>query len=207
MAGLQALSGSVSSLSGCTLQHGSTSCRSGRSQRLVTTAALRVRPYTVRRGDTLASIAKKRDVDLGELLKLNHAVSPDALEEGQTLLLPAGRLSSRDKEILEGIGPWTYRTYPVRAGENLEDIISKRKISRAEMEALNPTVDLDHLSSNQIIKLPANKYTVREQEMLSTFAPSEFFSSVTHMNKATALASVGLLVAAIFIWRQKNDDA
>lgn len=39
--------------------------------------------------------------------------------EGQTLLLPAGKLSARDKEILAGIGPWTYRTYPVRAGENI----------------------------------------------------------------------------------------
>lgn len=47
------------------------------------------------------------------------STSPDALTEGQTLLLPSGRLSARDKEILEGIGPWTYRTYPVRAGETL----------------------------------------------------------------------------------------
>ncbi len=79
-----------------------------------------VRPYTVRKGDTLASIATKREVPLEQLIKLNHNTSPDALVEGQTLLLPAGKLSSRDKEILEGIGPWTYRTYPVRAGENLE---------------------------------------------------------------------------------------
>ena len=79
-----------------------------------------VRPYTVRRGDTLASIAEKREVPLDQLLKLNHNTSPDALQEGQTLLLPSGKLSSRDKEILEGIGPWTYRTYPVRSGEHLE---------------------------------------------------------------------------------------
>ena len=40
--------------------------------------------------------------------------------EGQTLVLPAHKLSARDKEILAGIGPWSYRTYPVRAGETLE---------------------------------------------------------------------------------------
>ncbi len=87
-----------------------------------------------------------------------------------------------------------------------QDIISKRKITRVEMEALNSTVDLDKLSANQIIKLPAGKYTVREQEMLSSFAPNEFFSSITHMHKGTAIASAALLGAAIFIWRQKNDD-
>lgn len=73
----------------------------------------------MRKGDTLSSIAQKREVPLEQLLKLNHNTSPDALVEGQTLLLPSGKLSARDKEILEGIGPWTYRTYPVRAGENL----------------------------------------------------------------------------------------
>ena len=37
---------------------------------------LQVRPYTVRRGDTLESIAKKRELDVIELQKLNHDVSP-----------------------------------------------------------------------------------------------------------------------------------
>ena len=58
----------------------------------------------------------------------------------------------------------------------------------------------------QILKLPAGKYTVREQEMLSSFAPQEFFSNVTHMSKGTIIASAALLGAAIFIWRQKNDE-
>ena len=58
----------------------------------------------------------------------------------------------------------------------------------------------------QILKLPAGKYTVREQEMLSSFAPQEFFSNVTHMSKGTVVASAALLGAAIFIWRQKNDE-
>ncbi len=83
-----------------------------------------MRPYTVRKGDTLASIAAKREVPLEQLIKLNHNTSPDALVEGQTLLLPSGKLSARDKEILQGIGPWTYRTYPVRAGENLNVSLS-----------------------------------------------------------------------------------
>lgn len=89
------------------------------SDRLIQHCQAQVRPYTVRNGDTLASIAQKREVPLEQVLKLNHSTSPDALVEGQTLLLPTGKLSARDKEILEGIGPWTYRTYPVRAGETL----------------------------------------------------------------------------------------
>jgi LysM domain len=37
-----------------------------------TVHVLQVRPYTVRKGDTLASIAQKREVPLDQLLKLNH---------------------------------------------------------------------------------------------------------------------------------------
>mmetsp|Transcript_9088 Transcript_9088/g.27276 ORF Transcript_9088/g.27276 Transcript_9088/m.27276 type:complete len:127 (+) Transcript_9088:64-444(+) len=82
--------------------------------------SLQSRPYTVRTGDTMRSIAEKRKVPLETLLKMNHDVSPDALVEGQRLQLPVGELSARDQEILQGIGPWTYRTYPVRDGEKLE---------------------------------------------------------------------------------------
>jgi hypothetical protein len=57
-------------------------------------------------------------------------------------LLPAGRLSSRDREILGGIGAG-YRLYPVRAGETLSDIMSKRRITLEEMQSINPGVNLD----------------------------------------------------------------
>lgn len=75
---------------------------------------------------------------------MNPDIDPDKVKEGQTILLPAGKLSSRDKEILEGIGN-VYRVYPVRKGESLKDVITKRNISRQEMVNLNPGVNLDRL--------------------------------------------------------------
>ena len=45
------------------------------------------------------------ELNFEELVKLNHDVKPDMLEEGQTIILPAGKLSVRDREILAGIGP------------------------------------------------------------------------------------------------------
>jgi LysM domain len=160
------------------------------------------------------------DIQLEELVRLNHDINPDKLEEGQTLLVPADKLSARDKEILAGIGPRSYRTYPVRKGETLADIITKRKITREEMIKLNPDVNLDKLAgeqhardllreqqrlrmwarlnkswvrlflcllcaANQILKLPANKYTTREKEMLLNVVPVDFFSTEALLNKGT----------------------
>lgn len=93
------------------------------------------------------SSAHTAEIRFEELVALNHDMNPDSLVEGQTILLPGGKLSSRDREILAGIGPATYRTYPVREGEVLQDIMEKRNITRTEMEALNPGVNLDKLSS------------------------------------------------------------
>lgn len=79
---------------------------------------------------------------------MNPGIKPDAVEPGQTILLPAGTLSRRDREILEGIGQ-VYRIYPVRKGEALNDIISKRNITRDEMKQLNPGVNIDKLKGEQ----------------------------------------------------------
>lgn len=86
------------------------------------------------------------EIEVGQLTKLNHDRNPEDLKEGQTILLPAGKLSFRDKEILAGIGSGNYRTYPVRKSETIEDIISKRNITRAEVDVLNQGVNLNKLT-------------------------------------------------------------
>ena len=65
------------------------------------------------------------------------------------------RLTLRVLCARAGIGPRTYRTYPVRSGESIEDIISKRSISRAEVDALNPEVNLDKLQGGGSPRVPA----------------------------------------------------
>ena len=78
-------------------------------------------------------------------MSLNHALLKDKVEEGQTILLPSGKLSTRDKEILAGVKSKGYRAYPVRKGEKIEDITEKRKIAMADVEALNEGVKLGRL--------------------------------------------------------------
>lgn len=43
------------------------------------------------------------DVTVKEIIALNHGIDPKKVEEKQTILIPGGRLSSRDKEILAGV--------------------------------------------------------------------------------------------------------
>lgn len=168
-----------------------------------------IRPYTTRKGDTLDSIAKKRGLSVKDILGMNPDVNPDRpVDEGRTILVPAGTLSSRDREILGGIGTG-YRVYPVRAVETIKDVITKRGISRDEMLALNPGTNLDALQPNQMLKLPANKFTVREREMLigSGILPAEFFTAAK--NPFVIGLSVLMLVCGfVLAWQQfyKDED-
>ena len=58
---------------------------------------------------------------VADILTLNagHISATDPLMPGKSLILPAARLSARDRDILAGITPGSgsrFRPYPVRRG-------------------------------------------------------------------------------------------
>lgn len=169
-------------------------------------SSVTVRPYTLRKDDTLATIAQKRDMSVDDLLAINPDINIKQDLLGKTILLPANKLSKRDKEILGGIGQG-YRVYPVRAGETLADVITKRSITRSEMEALNPGVNLDALTANQLLKLPTNKFTVREREMLigSKVLPPEFFQAASNPF-VVGLGALMMVCGFVLAWQRFHAD-
>jgi LysM repeat protein len=146
-----------------------------------------------------------------DLITLNAARlgSRRAVSPGERLVLPASRLSARDREILAGITPGSrqrFRPYPVRAGETAAAIAANRKIGVAELAAANPGVDMERLAANQVIRLPPGAYSVREREMLTgTLAvPFEFFSSAATPGVVggACVAVAGAVAAVLFKkWR------
>jgi membrane-bound lytic murein transglycosylase D len=70
------------------------------------------RGYTVKRGDTLSSIAHKYGLDLRSLAKSNGIRSPYTLSVGQRLVLPAGPGDKNASRIV----------YTVKTGNSLTDI-------------------------------------------------------------------------------------
>ncbi|KAG2432472.1 hypothetical protein HXX76_008817 [Chlamydomonas incerta] len=179
---------------------------SSRQRLLVRAAAFDVRPYTLRKGDTLDSIAKKRSMTVDQILSINPDVKVGKVIEGQTILLPANKLSGRDLEILGGIGT-TYRVYPIRAGETLTEVLSKRGISTDEFLRLNPGVDMKAVKDNQVIKLPIDKFTVREREMLigSGILPAEFFHAAKNPF-VIGLGGLMLVCGFVMAWQRFHSD-
>jgi len=172
-----------------------------------TTIVAAVRPYTVRKGDTLESIASKRSMSPNDVKKYNKSLSKEGAElsPGMTILLPAERLSKRDQEIIDGIkGINEPRVYPTRGGETIEDIITPRKISKADVERLNPNLKLGSLKPGTRVFLPPGKYTVREKEMLQGcgILPAETLNPLavlgTPLARNTLAAVVGVGAYAMY---------
>jgi membrane-bound lytic murein transglycosylase D len=71
------------------------------------------RTYVVRRGDTLSAIARKRGLDVDDLVKRNRLRSPSALKVGQRLVLPGGGSSADEPSRI---------VFTVQQGNSLEAI-------------------------------------------------------------------------------------
>lgn len=169
--------------------------------------------------ETHTHTTKTKDIPVEDLITLNAArlSGRRSVEAGQKIVLPAGKLSARDREILAGIEPGSkqgrgFRPYPVRKGETATDIAAKRKITMGELQKLNPDVDLERVKADQVIKLPANKFSVREREMLTGTLgiPVEFFNSprgaTVGVLGGVVLAVAATVAAVLFQKRNRGDN-
>jgi len=82
----------------------------------------------------------------------------------------------------------------MRKGENLGEVLKGRGVSRAEVAALNPGVDLDKVKDGQLLKLPYGRYTQREKEMLSAVVPASSLG-LPSVSISSAQIQLGLVVA------------
>lgn len=110
--------------------------------------------YVVRPGDSLYSIAKKYNMSVEDLIKLNNLKSNN-LSIGQHLKI------SFDNNISipigsscygEGYNETSYVTYVVRAGDNLYNIAKKYNVSVDSIKKLNNLKD-NNLSIGQVLKI------------------------------------------------------
>ncbi|TVQ01376.1 MAG: LysM peptidoglycan-binding domain-containing protein [Balneolaceae bacterium] len=105
--------------------------------------------YTVRSGDTLYQIARQHDMSVTELRQLN-GIQGDILRVGQRLTV---RRIQTPPSVAEGAENSTpqgkFALYRLRSGENTRTVLNRFKMTMGELEALNPDITVNNLSSGQ----------------------------------------------------------
>lgn len=153
--------------------------------------------YTVKKGDTLYSIAKEFDTTVDKI-KSDNDLSNNNLELGMILLIQDNvnlieECFGEDFDILDN-----YMIYTVQKGDSLYSIAKKFNTTVNEIETLN-NLDSINLSIGQELKIPntygnTTKYIVQKGESLYSIA-KKFNTTVDNIklknNLTSNLLSIG----------------
>jgi LysM repeat protein len=117
-----------------------------------TTASGRV--YTVKRGDTLGSIARSLGVSSSAIVQANGISNPDLLYVGQKLVIPGG--SSTGGSSAPAPRPTANTTYTVKAGDTLGQIALKYGTTAAAIARANGLSSPDLIRVGMRLVIPAS---------------------------------------------------
>lgn len=147
--------------------------------------------YTVRRGDTLSTIARRHGVRMSELVALNGLKSRHRIRVGQKLRLPsdgsspATRVAAYEKTRTKSavtLAPAALPTggvYTVKRGDNLSKIADRFGMTVAELVALNDLRSRNRIHAGQKLRVSGevvtppvagDSYTVRRGDNLTEIA-------------------------------------
>ena len=111
-------------------------------------AAASVKTYKVKRGDSLASIAKKHNTSIAKIKELNH-LKKNGVQSGRVLKLPAEQTSSENEQQAEGKEKHT---------------AVKNKAGRSKTDSNKA------MTSDDVAQLGTNKHIVTKGESLSSIS-------------------------------------
>jgi membrane-bound lytic murein transglycosylase D len=112
--------------------------------------------YRVRKGETLAAIARSRGISTETLASLNRLAPGQALSRGQVLRLPEpAPIGQVAVAAAAPPKPELMEVYVVQRGDSLSEIARRVGISEAELLRLNSLRDRDHLYEGQQLRVAA----------------------------------------------------
>jgi LysM repeat protein len=107
--------------------------------------------YTVVKGDTLATIAKKHGVTLKAMEAANPSVVPTKLKIGQKLTLPAPVNATTEVNVPSAGG----EAYTIKSGDTLTKIAHSHGTTVKAIEAANSGLDPNHIKVGQKLTIPS----------------------------------------------------
>ena len=117
------------------------------------TAPPGVTEYKIARGDTLGGLAKKFGVSLKALLDANPGITPEKLQIGQVIKIPAAT-SQPSASATTAATSNGMQTYKVQSGDTLIKIAGKFGVSVKAIRTAN-NLTTDRIRVGETLKIPA----------------------------------------------------
>ena len=119
--------------------------------------------YTIKKGDTLFSIAKKNHVTLKEIMALNDIQAGAVIKIGQKLKLSKKHSFVVSKTKSKKIKP-AHKTYRIKKGDTLSKIAKKYKITVKKLRALNKLGKKNHLRIGAMLAVGKTKIKIKKSK-------------------------------------------
>ena len=104
--------------------------------------------HTVATGESFYTIAKKYDISIEELKRLNPSISPEKLQIGAKLVLVKGKKASENMAEINSTNDLVHK---VKKGETISHITEMYDVSFKELKKLNPGLDVKLQIDEKII--------------------------------------------------------
>jgi LysM repeat protein len=140
-----------------------------------------VSTYTVERGDSLWSIAKKHGITVAELAKANNVTSGTALKPGRKLIVPgkpgqpaapAEAAALPATTAAKSVASGEVVKHTVQSGESLGVIARKYGVSVGELAAANNITDPSKVRAGQQLVVPGYKATGARGSAVTSTKPA-----------------------------------
>ncbi len=125
--------------------------------------------YTVQRGDTLRSIARKFNTTTTAILAINAISNPNLIFPGQVLKIPgtSAPVPTTLPSVISGSTPTSapsgqLTTYTVQRGDTLSSIARKFGVTASAIIAVNPGINANRIFPGQVINMPFNNSGVKK---------------------------------------------
>lgn len=145
-----------------------------------------VSTYSVTRGDSLWSIAKKHHLTVTELAKANNLSTGATLQPGQKLIVPGKAVSAQDlatasaspAKLSDGKTTTPPRgndalRHTIQSGESLGAIARKYQVSVGELAAANSITDPAKIRAGQQLVIPGFKAVSNSRPSSTTTAETQ----------------------------------
>ena len=125
-----------------------------------TTTTVAITPgskYTIKKGDSLNSIAAAAGVTVAQIVAANNIKDPNKIYVGQVIKIPlpsASGSTTTAKATTTTTASGTGKTYTVKAGDTLAAIAGKFNVTLTALEQANNITDPNKIYVGQVLKIP-----------------------------------------------------